>query len=49
MKWTIPNTAGGYTIQVKVTDGKGGEATKSKTFSVNVPSAINMTVPKVGS
>jgi len=48
MKWTTLNAAAGdYTIQVKVTDGKGGEATKSKTFSVSLPAPINMTVSKV--
>jgi hypothetical protein len=47
MKWKTPNTAGDCTIQVKVTDGKGGEATKSKTVSVGLPAPVNMTVSKV--
>ena len=33
--WTAPNTAGTYTITVKVSDGKGGEATASKTITVS--------------
>ena len=46
MKWTTPAAVGSYTITLKVTDGKGGEATKTKT--VNVESAIvSLTVPKV--
>jgi len=47
MKWTAPNAAGDYTIQVKVTDGKGGEAIKSKTVSVGLPPTLNMNVPRV--
>ncbi len=47
MKWTTPNAAGDYTIQVKVTDGKGGEATKPKTVSVSPPAILSMDVPKV--
>jgi hypothetical protein len=47
MKWTTPNAAGDYTIQVKVTDGKGGEATKSKTVSVSLPAPVNLTLSKV--
>jgi hypothetical protein len=49
MKWTTPAAAGDYSIQVKVKDGKGGEATESKTVSVNLPAALNMTVPKITS
>jgi hypothetical protein len=49
MKWTAPAASGDYTIQVKVTDGKGGEATKSKTATVGLPAALNMTVPKITS
>jgi hypothetical protein len=49
MKWTTPAAAGDYVIQVKVTDGKGGETTKSKTVSVNLPAALNMTVTKITS
>ena len=44
MKWTTPNAAGDYTIQVKVTDGKGGEATKSKTVSVGAPIEANVNI-----
>ena len=44
MKWTTPNAAGDYTIQVKVTDGKGGEATKSKTVSVSAPIEANVNI-----
>ena len=44
MKWTAPNAAGDYTITVKVTDGKGGEATKSKTVSAGVPAPIEANV-----
>jgi hypothetical protein len=47
MKWTTPNAAGNYTIQVKVTDGKGGEATMSKTISVSPPAILSMNVPRV--
>ncbi len=47
MKWTTPGAAGDYTIQVKVTDGKGGEATKSKTVSVSPPAILSMNVPRV--
>jgi hypothetical protein len=47
MKWTTPNAAGDYTIQVKITDGNGGEATKSKTVNVGLPAALNMNVPKI--
>ena len=49
MKWTTPGAAGDCTITVLVTDGKGGEATKSKTVSVSVPAPVNMTVSKVAS
>jgi len=49
MKWTTPGTAGDCTITVLVTDGKGGEATKSKTISVGLPVPVNMTVSKVAS
>ncbi len=45
MKWTAP-AVGSQTITLKVTDGKGGEATQTKT--VNVESAIaSLNVPKV--
>lgn len=44
MKWTTPNASGDYTIQVKVTDGKGGEATKSKTVSVGAPVEANVNI-----
>ena len=44
MKWTTPNAAGDYTIQVKVTDGKGGEATKSKTVSVGASIEANVDI-----
>ena len=44
MKWTTPNSAGDYTIQVKVTDGKGGEATKSKTVGVGAPIEANVDI-----
>ena len=44
MKWTTPNAAGDYTIQVKVTDGKGGEATKSKTVGVGAPIEANVDI-----
>jgi len=37
MKWTTPGTVGDCTITVLVTDGKGGEATESKTVSVSAP------------
>jgi hypothetical protein len=48
MKWTAPAAIGSYTITLKVTDGKGGEATQTKT--VNVESAVvSLTVPKVTS
>ena len=47
MKWTTPGAAGDCTITVLVTDGKGGEATQSKTVSVGVPAPVNMTVSKV--
>jgi hypothetical protein len=47
MKWTTPNTAGDYTITVKVTDGKGGEATKSKTVSASAPASVNLVVPRI--
>jgi hypothetical protein len=47
MKWTTPNTAGDYIIEVKVTDGKGGEATKSKTVSVSTPAILSTNVPIV--
>ena len=46
MKWT-PASAGDYTIQVKVTDGKGGEATKLRTVSVSPLLIKSMDVPKV--
>jgi hypothetical protein len=32
--WVTPDTAGDYAITVRVTDGKGGEATSSKSFKV---------------
>jgi hypothetical protein len=32
--WVAPDTAGNYTIQVTVTDGKGGKANNSKTIAV---------------
>ena len=44
MKWTTPNAAGDYTITVKVTDGKGGEATKSKTVGVGAPIEANVNI-----
>ncbi|MCJ7472712.1 MAG: PKD domain-containing protein [Actinobacteria bacterium] len=34
MTWVAPNMAGIYTIEVNVTDGKGGETTLSRTVSV---------------
>jgi hypothetical protein len=34
--WTAPATLGDYTIVVKVTDGRGGEATAQLTISVTV-------------
>jgi predicted secreted protein len=34
--WTAPETSGDYTIMVKVTDGKGGEATAELTIVVTV-------------
>jgi hypothetical protein len=34
--WTAPETSGNYTITVKVTDGKGGEATAELTIAVAV-------------
>jgi len=34
--WTAPATVGNYTITVKVTDGRGGEATAQLTISVAV-------------
>ena len=49
MKWTTPGAAGDYTIQVKVTDGKGGEATKSKTVSVSLAAVLNINLPRVTS
>lgn len=48
MKWTAPAAAGSYTITVKVTDGKGGEATQSKDVSVEA-AVVNLDVPKVDS
>ena len=47
IKWTTPNVAGDYTITLKITDSKGGEAIKSKTFSVSLPSTIALDVPKI--
>lgn len=44
MKWTTPNTAGDCTITVLVTDGKGGEATKSKTVSISAPAPVGHSV-----
>jgi len=44
MKWTTPNAAGDYAITVKVTDGKGGEATKSKTVNVGAPIEQNVDI-----
>ncbi|MCG2789465.1 MAG: PKD domain-containing protein [Actinomycetia bacterium] len=46
MKWTTPGSAGSYTITLKVTDGKGGEATQSKDVSVET-AVVNLDVPKV--
>ena len=34
--WTAPNTPGTYAITVKVTDGRGGEATMQQTIDVMV-------------
>ena len=45
-QWKSPAAAGDYTIQIKVTDGKGGETTKTKTVSVG-PAVVNLNVPKV--
>jgi len=48
IKWTAPAAAGSYSIQVKITDGKGGETTKSKTVTVQ-QSSINLTLHQVTS
>ena len=37
MQWTTPNTAGTYTIEVTVTDTKGGSATETKDVNVGLP------------
>jgi hypothetical protein len=47
MKWTTPGAVGDYTIQVQVTDGRGGQATMSKTVSVSPVAVLSMNVPKV--
>jgi hypothetical protein len=46
IKWTTPAVAGSYTITLKVTDDKGGKATKSKNISVEI-AVVNLNVPKV--
>lgn len=38
-QWKTPAAAGDYTIQIKVTDGKGGETNKTKTVNVQPGSA----------
>lgn len=46
MKWTTPAAAGSYTITLKVKDGRGGEATQTKT--VDVESVVaSLSVPEV--
>jgi hypothetical protein len=48
MNWTSPAAVGSCTVTLKVTDGKGGEATSTKT--INIESAIvSFTVPKITS
>lgn len=37
--WVAPNAPGDYTVKVAVTDGKGGEATKST--AINIPAKPN--------
>jgi hypothetical protein len=37
MQWTTPDTGGTYTIEVTVTDGKGGTATETKDVDVGLP------------
>ena len=44
--WTAPSAPGDYTIAVKVTDGRGGEATEQLTISVAVnhpPRIVSLT------
>ena len=35
IQWTTPDSAGSYTIEIKVTDGRGGEAIRSETALVS--------------
>jgi len=46
MKWTAPAAAGSYTITLKITDGKGGEATQTKTVDVQ-SAVVSLTLPRV--
>ena len=46
MKWTTPAAAGSYTITLKVTDGKGGEATQSKTVRCRDLPVVKFTCTK---
>lgn len=40
--WTAPDSDGSYTLEVTVSDGKGGEASKSKTVDVKPPKNIDV-------
>jgi hypothetical protein len=37
IQWRTPGSAGSYTINVSISDGRGGSITKTKTVTVNIP------------
>jgi hypothetical protein len=47
--WTTPDTVGAYTVTVKVSGSKGGEATFSKPFNVVDATSTGATVPGTAS
>ena len=47
VKWTAPGTPGLYNIGVKVSDGKGGEATKSMNIDVKQQTSTNLNLNHV--
>ena len=47
VKWATPDTPGTYNISVKVTDGKGGEDTKSMNIGVQKQTSVNLNLNHV--